>query len=81
MRCRGVPPAKSLAPYYADWLAHPNYDEYWKALSIEEHYLQIQVPVFNIADWYDIFLGGSLRNYQLLKSKAVAKPLAKASGC
>src|SRR5256884_1460013 len=31
---------KSLAPYYADWLAHPNYDDYWKSLSIEEHYSQ-----------------------------------------
>jgi len=65
-----VPDLKALAPYYRDWLAHPNYDEYWKQLSIEERYSQIQVPVFNIAAWYDIFLGGSLRNYQLLKTKA-----------
>jgi putative CocE/NonD family hydrolase len=65
-----LPEAKSLAPYYFDWLAHPNYDDYWKALSIEERYSQIQVPVFNIAAWYDIFLGGSLRNYGLLKTKA-----------
>ena len=67
---RAVPDMKTLAPYYLDWLAHPSYDEYWKALSIEEHYGQIQVPVFNLAAWYDIFLGGSLRNYELLKSKA-----------
>ena len=66
---RKLPDAKSLATYYADWLAHPSYDEYWKALSIEEHYSQIGVPVFNIAAWYDIFLGGSLRNYELLKTK------------
>jgi len=25
---RGTPDLKSLAPYYADWLAHPSYDEY-----------------------------------------------------
>jgi len=74
---RGVPAAKSLAPYYADWLAHPNYDGYWKALSIEEHYSQIQVPVFNIADWYDIFLGGSLRNYQLLRTKGGSEAARK----
>ena len=65
-----VPDLKTLAPYYADWLAHPSYDDYWKALSIEEHYGQIEVPVFTLAAWYDIFLGGSLRNYELLKSKA-----------
>jgi len=74
---RGLPDAKSLAPYYDDWLAHPNYDDYWKALSIEEHYSQIQVAILNIADWYDIFLGGSLRNYQLLKTKAGSEAARK----
>ena len=24
-----------LAPYYYDWLAHPEYDDYWKAVSIQ----------------------------------------------
>jgi uncharacterized protein len=62
--------AKTLAPYFRDWLAHPNYDEYWKQISIEEHYSQIAVPVFNIGAWYDIFLGGTLRNYDMLKTKA-----------
>jgi putative CocE/NonD family hydrolase len=60
---------QTLAPYYTDWLAHPSYDEYWKNLSIEEHYEQIHVPVLTIAAWYDIFLGGSLRNYTLLKTR------------
>ena len=60
----------AAAPYYRDWLAHPNYDDYWKQISIEEQYGKIQVPVFNVAAWYDIFLGGSLRNYVLLKTKA-----------
>jgi uncharacterized protein len=74
---RTAPDMKTLAPYYADWLAHPSYDDYWKTLSIEEHYGQIQVPVFNLAAWYDIFLGGSLRNYQLLKSKGGSEAARK----
>jgi uncharacterized protein len=53
----------SLAPYFLDWLAHPNYDEYWKRWSIEEHYSDIKVPMLTVAAWYDIFQGGSLRNY------------------
>src|SRR5262252_6555126 len=53
----------SLAPYFLDWLAHPSYDEYWKRWSIEEHYADISVPSLTVAAWYDIFLGGSLRNY------------------
>lgn len=65
-----VPDPKLLAPYFQDWLAHPNYDDYWKQISIEDHYSQVQVPVFTVAAWYDIFQGGSLRNYQLLKTQA-----------
>jgi uncharacterized protein len=64
------PPAADLAPYFADWLAHPNYDEFWKQWSIEDHYSQIQVPVFSLGAWYDIFLGGTLRNYVRLKKEA-----------
>jgi hypothetical protein len=61
---------KALAPYFLDWLAHPSYDDYWKRWSIEEHYPDINVPVLNIAAWYDIFQGGSLRNYVGLKAHA-----------
>jgi uncharacterized protein len=60
----------SLAPYFLDWLAHPNYEEYWKKWSIEEHFSDIQVPSLTIAAWYDIFLGGSLRNYVGMKAHA-----------
>ncbi len=58
----------SLAPYFLDWLAHPSYDDYWKRWTIEDHYPDIAVPSLTIAAWYDIFLGGSLRNYMGLKN-------------
>src|SRR6266576_2830207 len=64
------PSAEGLAPYFHDWLAHPNFDEYWKQISIEEHYPQIQVPVYGMGAWYDIFLGGTLKNYMRLKAEA-----------
>jgi putative CocE/NonD family hydrolase len=65
-----LPQAAALGPYFRDWLAHPSYDDYWKKISIEEQYAQIQVPVFTMAAWYDIFLGGSLRNYIGLREHA-----------
>jgi uncharacterized protein len=65
-----TPSASGLAPYFTDWLAHPSYDEYWKQWSIEDHYAQIQVPVFSLGAWYDIFLGGTLKNYTRLKNEA-----------
>ena len=57
-----------FAPYYLDWLAHPNFDAYWQPWSIEDHYADIRVPSLTVAAWYDIFLGGSLRNYSGVKT-------------
>jgi putative CocE/NonD family hydrolase len=59
---------KAFAPYFLDWLDHPSYDDYWKAISIENHFSDITVPALHVAGWYDIFLGGSLRNYLGIKS-------------
>jgi putative CocE/NonD family hydrolase len=59
-----------LAPYFLDWLDHPTYDSYWKQWSIEEQYPSIQVPALTVAAWYDIFQGGSLRNFAGLKEHA-----------
>ena len=57
-----------LAPYFLDWLAHPGYDDYWKPWSIEENFQNIQVPALTIAAWYDLFQGGSVRNYMGIKA-------------
>jgi uncharacterized protein len=67
----------TIAPYFLDWLAHPSYDDYWKRWSIEEHYADISVPALHIAAWYDIFLGGSLRNYIGLKLRAATEEARK----
>jgi len=67
----------SLAPYFLDWLAHPAYDNYWKRLNLEDHYPDIPVPALHIAAWYDIFLGGSLRNYTGLKAHAATEESRK----
>ena len=58
------PPLKDgLADYFYDWLAHPDFDDYWKKLCIEEHHGNISTPALNIGGWYDIFLGGTIRNF------------------
>jgi putative CocE/NonD family hydrolase len=58
----------ALAPYYFDWLAHPDYDDYWKQWSIEEHFDKIAVPMLQVGGWYDIFNAGTLRNYMGAKA-------------
>jgi uncharacterized protein len=64
----GAQASAQLAPYYLDWLAHPSYDAYWKQFSIEDRHSDIQVPALHIGGWYDIFLGGTLKNYMGIKA-------------
>jgi putative CocE/NonD family hydrolase len=64
----GASLTRALAPYFIDWLDHPLYDSYWKQWSIEDHFSSIQVPALIITSWYDIFQGGSLRNYMGIKA-------------
>ena len=59
-----LPSNAVVAPYFLDWLAHPSYDDYWKAISIEEHFSDITVPALHVAAWYDLFQAGSLLNYE-----------------
>jgi len=70
-------PQQNLAPYFFDWLAHPSYDDYWKQWSIEDHLEQINVPVYHVGDWYDIFLRGTLRDYTGLLTRAGSEAARK----
>jgi hypothetical protein len=65
-----APSVAGIAPYYQDWLSHPGYDDYWRQWSIEERYGRVQVPVFSLGAWYDLFLGGTLKNHARLKTEA-----------
>jgi predicted acyl esterase len=60
--------SEGLATYFVDWLKHPSYDSYWKEWSIEESYSKIKVPAYHVGGWYDIFMGGTVRNYVGIKS-------------
>ena len=62
-----------LADYFYDWLAHPDFDDYWKTLCIEDHHSNIGVPAYNIGGWYDIFLGGTIRNYLGMRANAATE--------
>ena len=62
-----------LADYYYDWLAHPGYDNYWKGLSIEDNHSRLGIPAYNMGGWYDIFLGGTIRNYLGMREKGATE--------
>ena len=68
-----VPMAQGMVPehfldaesahIYRTWLDHPERDDHWRALSPREAHQRIDIPVFDTAGWFDVFLGGSLANH------------------
>lgn len=51
------------APYFADYLNHPDDGPYWDPLNLYQHHHDIAVPMYHIGSWYDIFQEGTLGNY------------------
>ena len=49
--------------FLRDMIDHPDYDDYWKALAIEERYQEIKIPVLQIGGWYDICTAGTFKNF------------------
>ncbi len=70
MPLAGDPTVADLAPYYETWLAHPENDAYWQNLRVEDRYADLDVKALNVGSWYDIFLGGTLRNYQGMRTQS-----------
>ena len=62
----------NLAPYYGDFLAHPDGDEYWSRWNIARFFDNISIPVLALSGWYDMFLGGTLRNFLGMQRRAIA---------
>src|SRR5262245_10593969 len=46
-----------------DLLAHPDDGPFWPAFDFAPHYPEIEVPIYHMAGWFDIFLAGSLANF------------------
>lgn len=66
----------SIAPNYEDYildeLTNTDYDEFWKRIGINwvEYFDQTaDVPMIHVGGWYDIFLRGTIQNFQELNSR------------
>ena len=57
------------ARLYAHWVAHSTDDHYWRSLSINRRYEQIEVPALIVGGWYDVFIRGTLENYAGMRDR------------
>jgi putative CocE/NonD family hydrolase len=55
--------------HWRDWLAHESYDAYWKAVSDEEKFSKVNVPVMTQGGWFDIFLPGTIDGFVGVRAK------------
>lgn len=54
-----------IAPWALGWFSEPADSRYWAARSVTAERASIEVPVLNVAGWYDCFLAGTLRTAAL----------------
>lgn len=81
---RGLPlnQADELAgrnlPFFKNWIAHPTYDDYWKALDVSARWSDITAPAFNMGGWYDLYAQHTFENFNGLRAHG-ATPEARRS--
>jgi len=49
--------------FYYDWIRHPDFDEYWKAIDVSANLEKIGVPVHTFGGWFDMMSQGTLTGY------------------
>ena len=67
------------AKFYDNWIAHPDYDDYWKPLNAEEVFNKIAIPVHTFGGWFDIFSQGTLRGFVGMSHKGATEKARRMS--
>ena len=66
---------KEAAPYFHEYFDEENDGPYWWKINLLRHVQHIDLPMFHVSSWYDIFLEGALNGYQAMRERA---PTARA---
>ena len=67
---------KEAAPYFHEYFDEELDGPYWWKIGLKQHLQRINIPMFHISSWYDIFLEGALTAFSEISEKG-ATPLAK----
>ena len=61
---------KGTIPTWNDFVAHPNYDEFWQRQAVTPYLKQVTVPNLNVAGWFDQEdFYGPMKIYEALETK------------
>lgn len=63
------PLLKKYAPYYYDWLTHPERSDYWEFANVHQDFPKMKTPVLLISGWFDNVYGtlGATEAFQRMK--------------
>ncbi len=56
--------------FVADTIAHETYDDFWKAMSIQEKYAEMDVPSFHLTGWYDDLTHETISNFVNMRKQS-----------
>jgi putative CocE/NonD family hydrolase len=60
------------APWYRQWLAHPDLsDAYWRPYDHTEALQRVQTPTLLVGGWQDVFVGQTVQQYEVLRSRGI----------
>lgn len=66
-----LPYFQEVAPFYYEWLDHPEDGSYWDFADIESRHDRVQVPALNFSGWHDEGYGpvGAIRNFSGMRRR------------
>jgi hypothetical protein len=66
-----LPLLRDVAPFYYEWLDHPDDGSYWEFADIESRHDRVRVPSFNFSGWHDEGYGpvGAIRNFSGMRKR------------
>jgi putative CocE/NonD family hydrolase len=60
------------APWYREWLEHPDLtDPYWRRYNFTDSLQRVQTPTLLVGGWQDIFVGQTVKQYETLRSRRI----------
>ncbi|MBY4039171.1 CocE/NonD family hydrolase [Rhodococcus fascians] len=61
-------PVLGTGRWLDEWLAHPDFDEFWKAQDWSARFDEVTVPVLQTGGWYDLKVHGQVADFVRLRT-------------
>lgn len=55
--------ASMISPMLEDLLGNPYYNDYWRQFAIDEHWDEVDVPIFHYSGWYDRYPHAAVKHF------------------